>query len=69
MKKNLVVIMAALVAGGSLMFAQAKTRTSEYPSEKAVMKDLKKEKGTIFPLGTPNVNLEKYFTGKTFISR
>lgn len=67
MKKLLVVIFAALVAGGSVMFAQTKTGTSEYPSEKSVMKDLKKEKGIIFPLGTPNVNYEKYFTGRTFI--
>lgn len=68
MKKILVVIMAvAVIAGGSVMFAQTKTESLEYPSEKSVMKDLKKEKGIIFPLGAPNVNFEKYFTGKTFI--
>lgn len=68
MKKILVVIMAvAVIAGGSVMFAQTKTESLEYPSEKSVMKDLKKEKGAIFPLGGPNVNYEKYFTGRTFI--
>ena len=68
MKRFFGVIMAvAVIAGGSVMFAQTKTETLEYPSEKSVMKDLKKEKGTIFPLGGPNVNYEKYFTGRTFI--
>lgn len=61
-----VIMAAAVIAGGSVMFAQTKTETSGYPSEKSVMKDLKKEKGTIFPLGGQNVNYEKYFTGRTF---
>lgn len=60
------VLAVTVIAGGSILFAQSKS-TAEYPSEKSVMKDLKKEQGTIFPLGGPNVNYEKYFTGKTFI--
>lgn len=67
MKRIFGLILATMfIAGGSIMFAQTKS-TLEYPSEKSVMKDLKKEKGTILPIGVPNVNYEKYFTGRTFL--
>lgn len=67
MKHFFIAVLAiAVIAGGSILFAQSESAV-EYPSEKSVMKDLKKEKGTIFPLGGPNVNYEKYFTGRTFI--
>ncbi|MBQ9442117.1 MAG: cupin domain-containing protein [Selenomonadaceae bacterium] len=64
MKKFLKMLTAAMFFAISAQTVQA----ADYPSEAEVHEKLSQVEGTIFPVGNPNVNYEKYFTGKTFLS-
>lgn len=62
---------AALI--GALVFtfngiasAAVQTADEEIPV-KEITKSLKKLKHTVFPIGVPNVNYAKYFTGKSYL--
>lgn len=64
-----VLSLAALTLMPSVMHAAAaKIDPATYPSVAQVEAGLKKEQGTIFPIGKPNVNYDTYFTGKTFLA-
>ena len=61
------VLMGTLIASlGAGTATAADANAAVYPSRDEVMIGLESEQGTIFPIGGPNVNYEKYFTGKTF---
>ena len=60
-------LMAALMTSvgmGEAMTASA--AAADYPAVDEVVAGLQNEQGTIFPIGGPNVNYEKFFTGRTF---
>ncbi|MBR4642002.1 MAG: cupin domain-containing protein [Selenomonadaceae bacterium] len=61
-KKFLATLAAACLTFG--MTAQA----TDYPSEAEVIQKLTETEGVIFPIGNPNVNYEKYFTGQTYLA-
>lgn len=48
--------------------AQAAEPADAYPPIAQVQAELEKLPGTVFPIGGPNTNYEKWFTGRTFIS-
>ena len=52
------------VLGGVAHAAEAQ----DYPPVEEVAAEMEKEQGTAFPIGAPNVNYDKYFTGKTFLA-
>lgn len=62
MKKFLATLAAACI----LTTAQA--QAADYPSVEEVQSKLAKVEGTVFPIGNPNVNYEKYFTGRTYLA-
>ena len=64
MKKFLAILMAASCLATSAQVASAE----DYPPVEEVQSKLATAGGTIFPIGNPNVNYEKYFTGKTFLA-
>ena len=41
---------------------------ADYPPVAEVQAALEKEPGTVYPIGGPNVNYERYFTGRTFLA-
>ena len=61
--------LAGIFAAGLTAFggvADAAEQTAEgYPSVEEVKAELGKEAGAMFEIGSPNVNYDKYFTGKT----
>ena len=58
---------ATLIATTCLTFG-AQAQAADYPSEAEVIQKLTEVEGTIFPVGQPNVNYEKYFTGQTYLA-
>ena len=64
MDKKLVATLAAAacIAGSGVASA------ADYPSEAEVYQKLAQADGRIFPVGSPNVNYEKFFTGKTYLA-
>ena len=64
MKKFLATLIAAACLATSVQVASAE----DYPPVEKVQAKLKTAGGTIFPIGKPNVNYEKYFTGKTYLA-
>jgi len=63
MKKFLAILTAACI------FTAAQVASAEdYPPVEEVQAKLKTAGGTIFPIGNPNVNYEKYFTGRTYLA-
>ena len=71
-KKMKFAAMAGVLAAGLTAFggvADAAEKAAEgYPAVEEVKAELGKEAGTIFEIGSPNVNYDKYFTGKTFLA-
>lgn len=59
-------VVASAILGGSTAITEA--AGADYPPVAAVAAELGNEQGTLFPIGGPNVNYEKYFMGKTFHS-
>ena len=59
---------ATLIAAACLMMSAQIASAEDYPSVEEVRSKLSTAGGTIFPIGNPNVNYEKYFTGRTFLS-
>ena len=59
--------LAAMAAVACLTFG-AHSQAADYPSEAEVIQKLTETEGVIFPIGSPNVNYEKYFTGKTYLA-
>ena len=59
--------LAALATAACLMTG-ATVQAADYPSPEEVQKKLAKVDGAIFEIGSPNVNYEKYFTGRTFLA-
>ena len=57
----------ATMAAACLMFG-AQAQAADYPSADEVTVKVANEPGTVFPVGNPNVNYEKYFTGQTFLA-
>ena len=58
---------ATLIAATFMAFG-AQTQAADYPSADEVQAKLANVEGTIFPIGNPNVNYEKYFTGQTYLA-
>ena len=58
---------ATLIAATALI-TSAQAQAAEYPSEAEVIQKLTETDGVIFPVGNPNVNYEKYFTGQTYLA-
>ena len=70
-KKMKMAVMAGAFAVGLTTFgasADAAAAAEGYPAVEEVRAELGKEAGTIFEIGNPNVNYDKYFTGKTFLA-
>ena len=59
--------LAALAAATCLTFG-AQAQAADYPSADEVAVKVANSGGTFFPVGNPNVNYEKYFTGQTFLA-
>ena len=59
--------LATVVAAACLMIP-AQIQAADYPSESEVKAKLANVDGAIFEIGSPNVNYEKYFTGKTYLA-
>ena len=60
--------LSAVLAAACLMTSAQIVSAEDYPPVEKVQKKLAKAGGTIFPIGNPNVNYEKFFTGKTFLA-
>ena len=58
---------ATLIAATALI-TSAQAQTADYPSESEVIQKLTEVDGVIFPVGNPNVNYEKFFTGRTYLA-
>ena len=58
---------ATLIAATCLTFG-AQALAADYPSAEEVQAKLATVDGTVFPIGSPNVNYEKYFTGRTYLA-
>ena len=74
-KKNITNRMKRMLMAGAMLAtmgiggaAGAAPIEDGYPAVAEVQAALEKEPGTVFPIGAPNVNYEKYFTGRTFLS-
>ena len=59
--------LATLTAAACLTFG-AQAQAADYPTAEEVQAKLATVEGTIFPIGNPNVNYEKYFTGRTYLA-
>jgi len=59
---------ATLIAATFAVFGATTTQAADYPSEAEVIQKLTETDGVIFPVGSPNVNYEKYFTGRTYLA-
>ena len=60
-------LLAMLAAAFIVMSAQVAS-AENYPPVEEVQSKLEAAGGKIFPIGNPNVNYEKYFTGRTFLA-
>ena len=60
--------LAGLTAAACLAFGAQAQAAKDYPSEAEVIQKLTEVDGVIFPVGEPNVNYEKYFTGQTYLA-
>lgn len=58
---------ATLAAAACLTFGMT-AQAADYPSEAEVIQKLTEVDGVIFPIGSPNVAYEKYFTGRTYLA-
>ena len=58
----------ATLAAAACLLTGAQTQAADYPSEAEVIQKLTEVEGVIFPVGQPNVNYEKYFTGQTYLA-
>ncbi|MBD3878383.1 MAG: cupin domain-containing protein [Quinella sp. 1Q5] len=58
---------ATLIAATFVAFG-AQAQAAYYPSADEVTVKVANSGGTFFPVGNPNVNYEKYFTGQTFLA-
>ena len=59
--------LAAVAVAACLTFG-AQAQAADYPTADEVAVKVANSGGTFFPVGNPNVNYEKYFTGKTFLA-
>ena len=60
--------LATLIAATSIFTSAQIVSAENYPTVEEVQAKLSTAGGTIFPIGNPNVNYEKYFTGRTFLA-
>ena len=60
--------LATLIAAACLATTAQAATADDYPPVEEVQAKLAKVEGTIFPIGNPNVNYEKYFTGRTYLA-
>ena len=60
--------LATLIAATCLFTTAQIVSAEDYPPVEEVQEKLSTAGGTIFPIGNPNINYEKYFTGKTFLA-
>ena len=60
--------LATLTAAACLTFGAQVASAEDYPPVEEVQTKLSTAGGTIFPIGNPNVNYEKYFTGRTYLA-
>ena len=60
--------LATLIAAVCLTTSAQAVIADDYPPVEEVQAKLSTAGGTIFPIGNPNINYEKYFTGKTFLA-
>ncbi|MBR0260809.1 MAG: cupin domain-containing protein [Selenomonadaceae bacterium] len=60
--------LATLTAAACLTFGATVAQAKDYPSAEEVQAKLANVEGAIFDIGKPNVNYEKYFTGKTYLA-
>ena len=58
---------ATLIAATCLTFGAQTQAAADYPSADEVAVKVANSGGTFFPVGQPNVNYEKYFTGQTYL--
>ena len=59
--------LAGVTAAACLTFG-AQAQAADYPSADEVAVKVANEPGAFFPVGNPNVNYEKYFTGRTYLA-
>ena len=60
--------LATICAAACLTFGAQAQAAKDYPTEAEVIQKLTEVDGVIFPVGSPNVNYEKYFTGQTYLA-
>lgn len=60
--------LATLIAAACLATTAQAATADDYPPVEEVQDKLSTAGGIIFPIGNPNVNYEKYFTGRTFLA-
>ena len=60
--------LATLTAAACLTFGATTAQAADYPSADEVAVKVANSGGTFFPVGSPNVNYEKYFTGQTYLA-
>ena len=61
-------LLATLTAVICLTATAQVVSAEDYPPVEEVQAKLRTAGGTVFPIGLPNVNYEKYFTGRTFLA-
>ncbi len=61
-------LLATLAAATCILTTAQVASAEDYPSVEEVQAKLSTAGGTIFPIGNPNVNYEKYFTGRTYLA-
>ena len=60
-------LLATLTAAVCLTVTAQVASAEDYPPVEEVQAKLATVDGTVFPIGLPNVNYEKYFTGRTYL--
>ena len=60
--------LAALTAAACMLTGAAVAQAADYPTADEVTVKVANSGGTIFPVGSPNVAYEKFFTGRTFLA-
>ena len=60
--------LAALTAAACMLTGTAVAQAADYPTADEVTVKVANSGGTIFPVGSPNVAYEKFFTGRTFLA-
>ena len=66
MLKFIKIVAVAAVFSFSIASAAVQTADEEVPVKEAT-KSLQKTSKEVFPIGSPNVNYAKYFTGKSYL--